>query len=87
VADGILIHMNPKGNPGSLVASHPGNANAVKYGVYSSRFIEPRAAEIVAYLTESFEFSVVQRIVVEQAARSMAILEAIDRDARRTGPR
>jgi hypothetical protein len=80
VADGILILMNKNGNPGSLVASHPGNTNAMKSGVYSSRFIEPRAAEIVADLTESFEFSVVQRIAVEQAARSMAILEAIDRD-------
>jgi hypothetical protein len=79
-AGGILISMNKHGNPGSLVASHPGNTNAVKYGVYSSRFIESRAAEIAAGFTESFEFSIAQRIAVEQVARSMAILEAIDRD-------
>ena len=72
--------MNKNGNPGSLVAFHPGNANAVKHGVYSSRFIEPRAAEIAASLLESFVPSVVQRIAVEQAARSMAIVEAIDRE-------
>jgi hypothetical protein len=80
VAGGILILMNENGNPGSLVASHPGNTNAIKSGVYSSRSIEPRAAEIAASLTESFEFSIVQRIAVEQVARSMAILEAIDRE-------
>src|SRR6266516_1952118 len=74
--------MNTHGNPRTctLVASHPGNTNAIKNGVYSSRSIEPRAAEIAGSLTESFEFSVVQHIAVEQAARSMAILEAIDRD-------
>ena len=80
MAGGILILMNKNGNPGSLVASHPGNTNAIKSGVYSSRSIEPRAAEIAGSLTESFEFSVVQRIAVEQVARSMAVLEAIDRD-------
>lgn len=72
--------MNKNGNPGTLVASHPGNTNAVKYGVHSPRLIEPRAAEIVAHLTESFEFTIVQRIAVEQAARCIAIIEAIDRD-------
>lgn len=72
--------MNKNGNPGTLVASHPGNTNAVKYGVHSPRLIEPRAAEIVAHLTESFEFTVPQRVAVEQAARCIAILEAIDRD-------
>ena len=72
--------MNINGNPSTLVASHPGNANAVKYGVHSSRFIEPRAAEIVTHLTESFEFSVAELIAVEQLARCIAILDALDRD-------
>lgn len=80
MAGGILTRMNTNGNPTTLVASHPGNTNAVKHGVHSSRFIQPRAAEIVANLTESFEFSVLQRVAVEQAARCIAILEAIDRD-------
>jgi len=30
VPGGILIHMNRNGNPHTLVASHPGNTNAVK---------------------------------------------------------
>lgn len=80
VAGGILNRMNIKGNPSTLVASHPGNTNAVKYGVHSPRFLQSRATEIVAHLTESFEFSVVQRIAVEQVGRFVAILEAIDRD-------
>jgi hypothetical protein len=78
--EGLLSHMNTNGNPGTLVASHPGNTNAVKHGVHSPRLIEPRAAEIVAHLTESFEFSVAQRIAVEQVARCIAIIEALDRD-------
>src|SRR5687767_5623214 len=72
--------MNENGNPSTLVPSHPGNTNAAKYGVYSPRLIEQRAAEIATELTRSFEFSIVQRIAVEQVARCTAILEAIDRD-------
>lgn len=52
----------------------------MKYGVHSPRFIEPRAAELVAHLTDSFEFSVAQRVAVEQLARRIAILDALDRD-------
>jgi hypothetical protein len=72
------MHMN--GHPETLVAAHPGNKTATKYGVHSSRFIEPRAAEIALQLTRSFEFSIAQLIAVEQVARLMAILEALDRD-------
>ncbi len=80
VAGGILIHMNKNGNPGSLVASHPGNTNAVRYGVHSERTLQRRAAEIAAEFTKSFDFSIAQRVAVEQVARCMAILEALDRD-------
>jgi hypothetical protein len=72
--------MNKRGNPESLVASHPGNQNAVKHGVHSSRLIQARAAEIAAELTQSFEFSPAERLAVQEAARCIAILEAIDRD-------
>lgn len=53
--------MNTNGNPETLIAAHPGNANAAKYGVYSPRMIEDRAAAVVAALVESFEFSFAQR--------------------------
>jgi hypothetical protein len=68
------------GNPGSLVASHPGNTNAVKYGVHSPRLIAARATEIEDQLTCSFDFSVTQRFAVNEVARVAAMLEAIDRD-------
>ena len=72
--------MNTRGNPESLVASHPGNRNAVKHGVHSSRLIQARAAEIATELTQAFEFSPAERLAVQEAARCIAILEAIDRD-------
>jgi hypothetical protein len=72
--------MNKGGNPGTLVAAQPGNANAVKHGVHSHRLIEPRAAQIATELTHSFQFSPTQRLAAQEAARCMAILEAIDRD-------
>jgi hypothetical protein len=72
--------MNKRGNPESLVAPHPGNLNAVKLGVHSPRLIQQRAAEIAAELTQSFEFSAAERLAVHEAARCIAVLEAIDRD-------
>jgi hypothetical protein len=77
--------MNKRGNPESLVASHPGNLNAVKEGVHSSRVIQARAAEIAGGLTQSFEFSPAERLAVQEAARCIAILEAIDRDLDQRG--
>jgi hypothetical protein len=78
--EGLLSGMNTNGNPGTLVASHPGNTNAVKHGVHSASFIQPRAAEVAVHLNESFDFTDAQRVDVEQAARCIAIIEAIDRD-------
>jgi hypothetical protein len=72
--------MNTKGHPRTLVPAHPGNTNAVRYGVYSNRMIEPRAAEIEEELLTRFEFTVTQRIAVHEVARCMAILEAVDHD-------
>lgn len=72
--------MNKRGNPKSLVAPHPGNLNAAKQGVHSPRLIQSRAAEIASELMESFEFSPTERLAVHEAARCIAILEAIDRD-------
>ena len=85
VPSGTTKDMNANGNPGTLTAAHPGNTNAVRYGVYSPRFIERGAAEIVAQLTESLEFSAAQRIAVEQVGRCIAILENIDRDLSERG--
>ena len=77
--------MNKRGNPKSLLASHPGNLNALKQGVHSPRLIQARAAEIATELTQSFEFSPAERLAVHEAARCIAILEAIDRDLDQRG--
>ena len=42
--------------------------------------IQARAAEIAGELIQSFEFSPAERLAVQEAARCIAILEAIDRD-------
>ncbi len=72
--------MNKHGNPRNLVAAQPGNLNAVKQGIHSPRLIQGRAAEIVDELTQSFAFLPPERLAVHEAARCIAILEAIDRD-------
>jgi hypothetical protein len=72
--------MNKNGNPATLVPAHPGNTNAVRYGVHSPRLIEPRASEIEEELIRLFEFTATQRISLHQVARCMAILDAIDLD-------
>ena len=61
--------MNERGNPQSLVPSHPGNLNAAKQGVHSPRLIQARAAEVASELTHSFEFSPAERLAVHEAAR------------------
>jgi len=77
--------MNKHGNPKSLVPSHPGNLNAAKEGVHSPRLIQARAAEIAGELTQSFQFSPAELLAVHEAARCIAILEAIDRDLDQRG--
>jgi hypothetical protein len=59
--------------------------NAAKQGVHSPRLIQARAAEIATELTQSFEFSPAERLAVHEAARCIAILEAIDRDLDQRG--
>ncbi len=77
--------MNKNGNPGTLVASHPGNTNAARYGAYSARLNEERANEIEQSLLQLAEFSAIQRIAIHEIASYMAILEAIDRDLAERG--
>jgi hypothetical protein len=77
--------MNKHGNPKSLVASHPGNLHAAKHGVHSPRLLQARAAGLVDELTQSFTFSAAELLAVHEAARCIAILEAIDRDLDQRG--
>jgi hypothetical protein len=77
--------MNKRGNPKTLVPSHPGNRNAVKHGIHSPRLIQERAEEIARELTDAFEFSPAEQLAAHEAARCIAILEAIDRDLDQRG--
>lgn len=72
--------MNKEGHKETLVARHPGNTNAVKFGVRSPRLITQRAQSVAEDLSESFEFSPAERVAVKEAARCIALLEAIDND-------
>jgi hypothetical protein len=72
--------MNKRGHPQTLVPAHPGNQNAVKQGIHSPRLMQARAAEIASELTKLYEFSLTEHAAVQETARSIAIIEAIDRD-------
>jgi hypothetical protein len=72
--------VNKRGTPENLIPAHPGNSNATRYGVHSPRMIQQRAAEIEAELVRSFDFSPSERLAVREAARLIAILDAIERD-------
>jgi hypothetical protein len=72
--------MNVDGHKETLVAGHPGNTNAVKFGVHSPRLIGDRAREIAGGLMQSFEFTPAEKVAVTEAARWIALLEAIDND-------
>ena len=77
--------MNSLGNVGSLVASHPGNTNAVKHGAYSPRLMQERAAELEADLVAGYTLSPTELVAAKEAACLMAILEAINRDLEESG--
>ena len=72
--------MNKGGTPANLVASHPGNANAVRYGTHSERVIHTRAAEIEEELFGSSELSLKDRIASSELARLIALRDQIDLD-------
>jgi hypothetical protein len=47
--------------------------------------IQARAAEIASELTQSYDFSPAEQLAVHEAARCIAVLEAIDRDLDQRG--
>jgi hypothetical protein len=76
----ISSEMNKRGHPQTLVRAHPGNQNAVKQGIHSARLMQARAAEIASELGKLHEFSLTEQVAVQEMARCIAIIEAIDRD-------
>ena len=53
-------------NNGNLVASHPGNVNAVRHGLHSSRVLAPRAQAIAEALMELPHVVALDRIAADQ---------------------
>jgi hypothetical protein len=70
--------MNKKGHPATLVASHPGNTNAGKTGVYSPRMLSPRVAEIEDGIADRSAAELRREIIRHDLAGLWALLEAVD---------
>jgi len=78
--------MNKDGTPENLIPAHPGNTNAVRHGVYSTRVIHARASAIELDLFQAFDFDPVERIAIEEVTRLKALAESIDRHLEEHGP-
>lgn len=61
-----LRHHRGVSNNGNLVASHPGNVNAVRHGLHSSRVLAPRAQAIAEALMELPHVVALDRIAADQ---------------------
>jgi hypothetical protein len=85
VPGSTIGRVNKHGHPATLVRSHPGNTNALKYGVYSEPGIVLRANEIKRDLDVPSGLSAADKLAVHEVCRWMAILEAIDRDLNERG--
>jgi hypothetical protein len=72
------IQMNKKGHPATLEASHPGNTNAGKTGVYSPRMLAPRVAEIESAIVDRPAAELRREIIRHDLAGLWALLEAVD---------
>jgi hypothetical protein len=79
--------VNAHGTPAKLVASHPGNTNAVTSGVFSrsSRVLEPRAKEIAEAILSAPHVEGVDEIGAAEIGRLVALIEAADRDLAERG--
>jgi len=79
--------MNETGTPENLVASHPGNANAVRHGVYSraGRALSPRAAAITDAILASPHLGPLDDLGAAEIGRLTALIEAMDADLSASG--
>jgi hypothetical protein len=83
------VQVNPDGEPGNLVPSHPGNISAVKSGIYSrtGRVLAERAEELARALMEAPHTVALDSIAAEEIGSITAQLEAIDADLEERGKR
>jgi hypothetical protein len=71
---------NPNGHAATLVAPERGNVRAVRHGVYSERVLAPRIEEYRDELLALPHVAPVDRVAVDECARLLARIEAVDRD-------
>jgi hypothetical protein len=77
--------MNPAGRKQNLKASHPGNRNAMKSGVYSERQIAERAERIEQAIPEVVGQFDGDDLAAHEVSRLLALREAIDGDLAKRG--
>jgi hypothetical protein len=77
--------VNREGHPETLVAAHPGNANALRYGVFSERLRDPRAREIADAIMEQPHTTAVDELGAIEIGKLVALLEAVDSDIAERG--
>jgi hypothetical protein len=70
--------MNRRGNTETLVASHPGNVNAGKKGVYSRRMLAPRVAEVEGQLASRTPALIRRDVARSDLSGLIALNEALD---------
>jgi len=73
-----MMGMNRNGHPGSLGAARPGNANAVRFGVYSRRSREPRAQQVADELMRAPHATQLDHLGALEIGRIEALIEALD---------
>jgi hypothetical protein len=64
----------------NLVASHPGNINGARHGLYSDRVLAPRIEEYRTQLLALPHVAAVDAAAIDEAARLLARIEAVDAD-------
>ena len=77
--------MNPVGNPSTLVASHPGNKNSLRHGVYSPRALSDEALRYAEAVRESGHTCPLDDIAAQEIGSLLALIEAIDADLAQRG--
>jgi hypothetical protein len=82
---GTHCEMNKRGTPANLIPSHPGNTNAVRYGVHSPTFIRELATDLETELFGQCKLSPVQRVAAHEVATNLALLQRIDLDLEERG--
>lgn len=83
----VLALVNKKGHTTTLVATHPGNRNAAKSGVYSAEILAERAAEAEVALKQQRPEDVARDFLLRELAGLTVLRDAMDRELESGGIR